>query len=406
VFTDLCAGLAARGFDVTVRAPYPYFPEWRDKTGRNGWRIWRYEDSGMHIERYGIFIPRNPRSVLQRALYESSFLVSLLRGLPRSRDFDVVLAFCPITTSVVFGAIVKRLFGAPLWLNVQDIATDAANNTGMIGRSRLNTILAAIQNWAFNQADVWSSIAPGMIERLEKLRKNGQPILLMPNWADSDLLAAIAKARSAKQRRRDASKPIKLLYAGNIGGKQDLAKLCCFFRQTNIDFSFRIFGNGSNAAELNELVTSWHDPRFFLGPFLDATRLADELTEADFYVITEKSGIGSSFFPSKFVSGISAGTPILAVCDADSPLGIEMAATDVGPMFQWQDLSSLALALASINEKNDQIARWQQNAITTANVLSPDTIISRFATNLRQLGERSEIMTDRSSGDPSNRFAH
>ena len=89
IFSDLCYGLAERGFDVTVRCAYPYYPEWRDKSGRNGFAIQRYEERGVHVERYGIYIPRNPRSLLERLLYEASFLFSLLRSfLMKKGDKD------------------------------------------------------------------------------------------------------------------------------------------------------------------------------------------------------------------------------------------------------------------------------------------------------------------------------
>jgi len=41
IFGDLCEGLAARGFEVTVRCAYPYYPEWKDKWGQNGLKITR-----------------------------------------------------------------------------------------------------------------------------------------------------------------------------------------------------------------------------------------------------------------------------------------------------------------------------------------------------------------------------
>src|SRR5690242_16390311 len=72
VYTDLCFSLSRAGFGVTVAAPMPFYPEWRDKSGRNGWRVWRYVMNGVAIERYGLFIPRNPNSLIQRLLFEST----------------------------------------------------------------------------------------------------------------------------------------------------------------------------------------------------------------------------------------------------------------------------------------------------------------------------------------------
>src|SRR3954467_9386503 len=66
IYTDMCRGLARRGLDVTVRCPYPFYPEWTDKSGRNGFRVDRTVDHGVRVERFGMFIPANSRSVWQR----------------------------------------------------------------------------------------------------------------------------------------------------------------------------------------------------------------------------------------------------------------------------------------------------------------------------------------------------
>src|SRR5690606_31058725 len=82
LFTDLCEGLARRGFDVTVRCAYPYYPEWRDKSGENGLRIRVEKSGGVRVERFGLFIPSKPNALAQRLAYEASFFASLARRVP------------------------------------------------------------------------------------------------------------------------------------------------------------------------------------------------------------------------------------------------------------------------------------------------------------------------------------
>src|SRR5262245_1128104 len=97
---DMCQELAARGFDVTVRCPYSFYPEWKNKSGQNGLRIRTEIEVGVRVERHGVFIPWNPRSLWQRLLHEGSFFLSLLRSLPRGRRFDAVMVFCPLAGGV------------------------------------------------------------------------------------------------------------------------------------------------------------------------------------------------------------------------------------------------------------------------------------------------------------------
>src|SRR4051812_8937003 len=211
IYTDMCRGLARRGHEVTVRCPYPFYPEWTDKSGRNGLNIDRSVEEGVLVERHGFLIPRNPKSVAQRLLLDASLWLSYTRSMFRGR-FDAVMAYCPHAGGVAFAAMHKMFFGRPLWLNVQDIPADAASAGGMSKGGFAKKTLAYIQKALFNQADLWSSISPVMIERLESLRTNRQPILFVPNWLHKTMADEIT-ALPSKVGRAPAD-PVRLLYAG------------------------------------------------------------------------------------------------------------------------------------------------------------------------------------------------
>lgn len=383
VFTDLARGLAARGFGVTVRCAYPYYPEWRDKSGQNGWRIQRYEEEQVHVERYGIFIPSRPNSLFQRLVYEASFLFSLLRSLPRGHGYDMVMVFCPLVGAVAFATLNKWLWRKPLWLNVQDLSATAAQ-AGGIARGRVApAVLNAVQKGLFNRADLWSSISPVMIDRLLALRTKRQPVLYLPNWLNASLAAEI---RALPDRaRRPPADPVNLLYAGNIGSKQDLLRFCQALHTSAARFMFRIHGDGGHAESVRRWVEASGDARFSFGPFLDEAAFAAALHATDFFVITERSGSGGSFIPSKMIPGMAAGCPILAVCDADSPLGREMHAEEPGPWFPWEHLGEVSDLLKGIPAQPERFFAWRQNALRRGDYHDRDRIIDRFAAAIRAI---------------------
>ena len=381
LFSDLCYGLAARGFDVTVRCAYPYYPEWTDKTGRNGLAIARYEEEGVHVERFGIYIPRNPNSLAERLVYEASFFASLARRLPRRGEFDLVMAFCPLVGAVAYGALVRRLAGCPLWLNVQDLSADAAAAGGIARGAAAVRLMSGTQNTLFNQADVWSTIAPVMADRLAQLRRREQPIHLLPNWLHATLADALA-ALPSKAGRLPA-RPVRLLYSGNVGSKQDLLRLCRALQASEAPFTFRIQAGGSRAAEVRDWVAATADARFTFHELTDEAGLARALHETDFFVVTEKSGSGGSFIPSKLIPGMASGTPILAVCDAGSPLGREMERSQPGPRFDWSDAEGPARLLAGITAAPEPFAAWQRHALARARDFEREHVIDRYARAIR-----------------------
>jgi hypothetical protein len=260
LFADLCEGLAARGFDVTVRCAYPYYPEWRDKTGRNGLQVERARENGVLVERYGLFIPARPNRLLPRLLCEASFFVSLARDVPDPGGFDLVMAFCPLVGAVAFGAVASRAAGAPLWLNVQDIPVDAAEASGIVRSGLVARWMSRVQSALFNRADTWTTISPVMADRLEPLRRRSQPVHTIPNWLHASLAAEIAALPGKLD--RPPGRPVRLLYSGNIGTKQDLVGFCSTLRQSDAAFEFRIQGGGGMAPAVRDWVEAAGDPRF------------------------------------------------------------------------------------------------------------------------------------------------
>lgn len=377
LFADLAEGLVSRGFDLTVRCAYPYYPEWRDKTGHNGLSIQRNRENGVLVERYGLFIPSRPNSLVQRLVYEASFFASLLRDIPGRGQFDAVMAFCPLVGSVAYGAVAARSAGVPLWLNVQDLPVDAASASGIVRSGLVAGLMGAVQKAVFNRAGTWTTISPVMADRLASIRGQFQPVHVMPNWLHESLAAEIAN-RPGKQGRLPG-RPVKLLYSGNIGTKQDLVTFCRALARTNSDFSFRIQGGGGMAGAVRDWVANAADRRFSFHGLSDESALAGALHDTDLYVITETHGAGGSFIPSKIVPAMASGTPLLVVCDDSSPLGHEMAESDAGPVFRWSEVDDVGNLIANLPDQHDVFNTWQGNALRRASMYDRTTILDQYA---------------------------
>lgn len=383
VNTDLCHGLAARGFDVTVWTTVPHYPEWQDKSGRNGFGIARERLGGFDIERFGLFIPRRPGSLWQRMLYEASFLLSLLRRLPAMRRYDAIMAFCPLVSSPAVGAVGAAVFRKPLWLNVQDLAAEAAAAGGIVRQGLFARLLKGTQAWLFNRADIWSTISPVMVARLETLRRRGQPVLHLPNWLN-DSLAGEIRQLPAKLG-RPASAPLRLLYAGNFGRKQNLVALLDALRRCRSPFEFHLHGSGGDATAIQRWFAGNSDPRFRLGPFLDEAGFAAAIHDCDLFVLPEIEGSGASFLPSKLTAVIACATPVLCISDLDSPLGHEITTSQCGPMLRWEDVDRLDALFAKILADPQVLEPWQRNALQRSAVFDRERIIDEFTTQLHEM---------------------
>jgi len=383
VFSDMCYGLAERGHSVTAYAAYPYYPEWQNKSGANMWRVADETVHGVEVRRFGMYLPKNPSAFVPRVLFELSFMLSLMRSLFYFRRFDVVMVYCPVMGAVAYSAVRKLFYREPTWLNIQDIPADAAAASG-ISRNRFTKGLGQFaQTLLFNSADVWSTIAPKMVERISSLRRRNQPVHFVPNFLNRSMEQAVAEHPSKLG--RPVSRPLKLLYAGNIGKKQGLLEFCRRLKGSDLPFSFKIHGDGGEAHAVRDWVASQNDPRFQFEAFLDERGFVAALVDADFFVITEKPGVGASFIPSKLIPCIATGTPVVCVCDVEGPLGQEVSRHELGITVEWSQFDQLLPRIAEAAASPERFATLQRHALQRAQTYGRAPIIESVERELETM---------------------
>lgn len=346
VFSDLCFGLAERGHEIEVYTTYPYYPEWKNKSGANPWLVRRETWMGIKLSRYGLYIPRRPSALLQRIAHEISFASSLCRAMFRRPRFDLTLVYCPLMGAVLFAVVRKAVRGGPLWLNVQDIPADAASASGISKSRAFNYAASSLQRFLFRRADYISTISPIMVRRVRTILGSGKDVLFLPNWLNAsmeELVERIARTRTWYTVDR---LPV-ILYAGSIGMKQGLINCCSMIAALRVEFRFRIFGDGSEAELLNEWIKKRSDQRFSMGQFLPEEDFVRELCRADYFIITETPHVGASFIPSKLIPCIATGTPVIAICESEGPLGTEVREHGLGSVLTWDNMQNVAELLDS-----------------------------------------------------------
>lgn len=355
VFTDFAEGLASAGHEVEVHCAVPYYPEWADKSGQNGFRRHRERANGVNIVRHGIYIPKNPARLAYRAVYELSFFVSLLRS--RSVGADVVIAFTPLYSSAVVGLLTKWRLRCPLWVNVQDIQALASVATG-IAPARIGRIVHALHHFVFARADLLTSIAPGMVAELAATSDNANA-KLYPNWVNRSVLERADSLRREADEIEASTRP-SFVYAGNLGEKQWMTKLLDGLVQTDADFRFQIFGAGSQYAALETQIASLCDGRITLSGFLEEDEFLRQVAEADFFLMPEAPGSGASYLPSKSKVVTSCGTPTIVISDDASPIAAALTEPGWGIRVDWADVQSIpARATAMLTSSDGTRLRHQ-----------------------------------------------
>ncbi len=332
----MAAGLAARGWQVTVSTLHPRYmtPLDAGDTATPGVEVLRSHALMPRVwlrnDRPGTAAPsatpwrsdKTVRSVLGSALRQVEFPDEYAGWLPfalaqlRGRRFDVVLATLPPATDAVIGALIARLSGAKLVLDYRDPWTETMTADGSYG-APLGYAQAtidrhrALENRILQQAALVLAVTPMMARWLAA--RTTQPVEFLPNGLDTP----------PPETPPPRALPLRLVYAGSLAYERSLDSVLAAIARLQHAFppdKLQLTYAGPHGADLRRAaeahgVAAWVDDRGQL-PSQQATAL---YVGAAAGVVSVSARTDYSY-PGKLFEILSAGCPILLcgpqTCDA------------------------------------------------------------------------------------------
>lgn len=230
-------------------------------------------------------------------------------------------------------ALAARLKGVPFVLLVHDVYPEALVAMGMAKRGALMTRIGHfVNNRLYRAAARVAVLGRDMAELVRrKLRRDHAKVVLIPNWADLDLVSPAPKSDNAMLRELGLSDRLVVQYAGNMGrthGLEWIADAAERLRDANVSFLF--VGSGAKKAwleaaakerGLTNVIMAGNKPRSEQPVFLNA---------CDVSIISFVHGMSGVSVPSRMYNVLAAGKPILAMADDDSELALVVREEEAG----------------------------------------------------------------------------
>ena len=382
LYTDLAVYLRDAGHDVRVTTTFSYYPAWQLSPEDHGIGVREEEIQGIPVRRVSMHVPQRP-SGKGRMLSDLSFLWSLLRrGRFHNWQPDAVLTALPMLSQCLAQRFLYGFRGIPRLIIVQDFVVEAALELGILRIPGAAGLLHAIQRWALRSAKTITTISPIMLEKLKAQIGSDRRLLLIPNWIHQSLQAEIDK-QGAKEHPR---KSLRLFYAGNLGVKQGLPDFLTQFKSagvSDIGWHLDIFGGGGEAAKIKEAAADI--PGICLGSVLDEPSYVSHLLNTSACLVTQRSGIGANFLPSKLLPALATATPVLAVCDLSSPLAVEVIDGRFGEVVEPGNSEALKSCLDRWKRNPEMLNHMSKNAKIRAKIYHRDAVLPLYEQELRRL---------------------
>jgi colanic acid biosynthesis glycosyl transferase WcaI len=350
VTTWRCEYLASRGHDVTVCTTFPYYPQWRvHEPYRNS--IWKREErKGVTILRSCAWMPSRV-SPLKRILFEASFLACNLVRTLSARKPELIWVVSPPLGLAVTAKLLSQMWGVPFAYDVMDLQPDAAAELGMLRSGALLRTLYRLERFAYEHAELISTLTEGMRQRIIAKSISPQKVTLFPLCTEHELFL-VERGTGGQEFRRTQGLESKFIVAhsGNMGIKQGLDVVLRAAEMTRSlrDIVYLLVGDGAIRPDLESLAAAKHLTNIKFLPLLPREQYLQLLAAADLSLITQRRSVADIVFPSKTATLMTAGCPILASVNSSSEVARIIMDSGAGLVVTPEDPASLVAAVTNL----------------------------------------------------------
>jgi len=267
---------------------------------------------------------------------------------------DISLVYSPPLTLYWTANKLKEKDNIPFILNVQDLFPQAFIDSKAINNSLLIKFFQKMESKAYFYADLITVHSQRNKKIVEKVCGDSTKVVVLENWIDENEVTPGPKENEFSKRLKVFEKFV-VSFAGNLGTSQDIrvildsAQLLSDYQ----DIIFLIVGDGVKKETSVEIAKNRNLKNVIFLPMQTKSVYPKILHSSDISLATLEKEVKTPVVPSKILSIMSAGKPVLATMnlDGDAPELIKKA--ECGYVFEAGDSKSLANAILQLYQNED-----------------------------------------------------
>jgi glycosyltransferase involved in cell wall biosynthesis len=281
--------------------------------------------SDIHLD-----LPFQKYAPLARLRFEISYGRAWIRRLKAASADVVVACNLPLVSMYLFSRYARRA-KLPYVMWHQDIYSNGLSDEL---RRKYPRPLAALGARVFARMEAFSArnashvvaIGDAFRDVYPAWRVAPQNVSVIPNWAPLDKVFPVERNNSHSAKFFEDGETLRLMYAGTIGRKHNpklLVDLLRSARDNGIPAAMAVISEGEAADDLAEIARK-SDLPIAVHPFQPADDLPYVLGSADVLIALLEPDATKFSIPSKVLSYMAAGRPILGLMPADNPAAVDI----------------------------------------------------------------------------------
>jgi len=261
--------------------------------------------SGTSFEKHGI---------AKRLLSEIRYGVGSARHVIRSRPDTVVANQVPLGSLAIIW-IGARLSRAHYVIWLQDLTSGLV--AGIAGdRSVIARLTSRVERFLLRRADRLIAISDALADEAVLFGVRPDRVVVLPNWPALRLLPLTPKDNSWSERHELADKQV-LLYSGTLAKKHSPGHLVAL-AEHRPDVEVVVITEGDGVTSIEELTAQRPLPNLRVLPYQPFHELHNVLATADVLIVLLNRSAARYSVPSKVMSYLCAGRPILGAIPHDN----------------------------------------------------------------------------------------
>jgi glycosyltransferase involved in cell wall biosynthesis len=291
------------------------------------------------------------------------------QALSSCRSNDVLLAVTSPPTLPFVALALQILKGTRYVVLLHDVYPEVLHATGLLNKkSILSHAILAANKVLYRRATRIIAIGRDMAQLVaHKLGRDIEKIVIIPNWADSDL-APRPKSESLFAIQNGFDKKFSVLYAGNLSRANAVETIAEAARllKDDTEIVFTIIGFGAKKEWLEKYVVDNKLKNVVIFPPMPREQQMNFLNSSDVALATLIPNMTGVSVPSRTYSFLAVGRPILALCEPGSELGCVVQEEGAGWVVPPDDAETLAGVIREASKSPETVLEMSRRAAQCA----------------------------------------
>ena len=309
---ELAQHLSDRGYEVSALTFRPHYPNIEPfKAWMAGERDFETYQN-IKIERVPVS-PRGAGGFKDRIKNDIRYMKACIRHAIKGSysDTDAIYAYIPSILTLYGAKALKMRSGAPIIAVVHDIESGLAHSLGITSKPLVLKMMRAIERIGLNFADYIIVLTDGMEKEIVDMGCQ-KAIEVLPIWSQVAEMAPI-----------DPTAPVRVMYSGNFGKKQNLDQLLPLLSHISTTFpdvEIVMRGGGSERPRIEQEIQKRGITSAQFKELAPSEKFMASLQSANVHLVPQALNVANYALPSKLFSIMSAGRPFVCIAEKDSPL--------------------------------------------------------------------------------------